>query len=418
MFYFLLAFLFYPNNAHAYIDPGGIGAIFNIILAGLATSIFYLRSYIYKTLFKLKTFFQDIKSFFKLNHNKKIVIYIENLQYKKYFGYVIDYLEKSNLKVTLISDKLDDQLKKLKNIEMISIQSDFLRNLLLSNINCGILILTTPDIGNLHVKKSKFCKHYLYIFHSVVSTRMVYGKNAFKNYDTICCNGAYQFEELKELNTQLDNSNQKLLQTGYPYFDILSVNQNVKKSENNRIKTILIAPSWDPKIKDLYDKYYKDLISRLLIEDYKIIFRPHPEYVKRFKSRFESFKDNFLSNLNFQIDTFESLTKSFEESDVLITDWSGISFEYNYSTSKPVLFFDIPVKKLNDDQINFNEIFEYKNRSNIGLILKSKDDIINAIKENKFKERNKKFYLENFYNLGKSSSIILKIIEDLNSKIN
>lgn len=417
-FYSLLFFLIYSNNAYAYIDPGGIGAIFNILLAGIATSIFYLRSYVYKILINVKTLVKDLKNFFKSNHNKKIVIYIENIQYKKYFGNLIDYFEKSNLEVTLISDELDDQLKNLKNIETISIHSDFLRNLMLSNINCGILILTTPDIGNLYVKKSKFCKHYLYIFHSVVSTRMVYAKNAFKNYDTICCNGDYQLEELKELNKQLGNNKQQLLQTGYPYFDILYDYQNARKFKNNKIKKIFIAPSWDPKNKDLYNMYYKDLADKLLIENYKIIFRPHPEYVKRFANNFKNFKENFLLNSNFTIDTSESLTKSFQDSDILITDWSGISFEYNFSTSKPVIFFDIPVKQLNDDLINFDEIFEYKNRSKIGLVLKSIDEITNVIKEDKFIEKNGKFYLENFYNLGKSSSIILEKIKDLNSKIN
>lgn len=417
-FYYSFIFTICSNNAHAYIDPGGIGAIFNILLAGVATSIFYLRSYVYKILINIKTFFKDIKNFLKANHYKKIVIYIENLQYKKYFGNLIDYFEKSNLEVTLITDKLDDQLKNLKKIETISIHSDFLRNLMLSNINCGILILTTPDIGNLYVKKSKFCKHYLYIFHSVVSTRMVYGKNAFKNYDTICCNGDYQLEELKKLNKQIGNNKQQLLQTGYPYFDILYNYQNDGKFENNKIKTIFIAPSWDPKNKDLYNEYYKDLINKLLIENYKIIFRPHPEYVKRFANNFKNFNENFLSNLNFTIDTSESLTESFQGSDILITDWSGISFEYNFSTSKPVIFFDIPIKKLNDDPINFDEIFEYKNRSKIGLILKSIDEIINVIKADKCVQKNEKFYLENFYNLGKSSSIILEKIKDLNSKIN
>ena len=102
------------NNAYAYIDPGGIGAIFNILLAGIATSIFYLRSYVYKILINIKTFFKYMKNFLKANRYKKIVIYIKNLQYKKYFGNMIDYFEKSNLEVTLITDKLDDQLKNFK----------------------------------------------------------------------------------------------------------------------------------------------------------------------------------------------------------------------------------------------------------------------------------------------------------------
>ena len=37
------------------------------------------------------------------------------------------------------------------------------------------------------------------------------------------------------------------------------------------------------------------------------------------------------------------------ESDLLITDWSDISFEFAFTTDKPVLFIDTPMKIMNPD---------------------------------------------------------------------
>ena len=37
------------------------------------------------------------------------------------------------------------------------------------------------------------------------------------------------------------------------------------------------------------------------------------------------------------------------EADLMITDWSGIAYEYAYTTCKPVLFIDTPMKIMNPE---------------------------------------------------------------------
>ena len=58
------------------------------------------------------------------------------------------------------------------------------------------MIMTLAGLGNYHLKKSKNCKNYIYIFHSPVSTHLTYEKDSFKNYDIIFANGEYQIQEL------------------------------------------------------------------------------------------------------------------------------------------------------------------------------------------------------------------------------
>ena len=38
-----------------------------------------------------------------------------------------------------------------------------------------------------------------------------------------------------------------------------------------------------------------------------------------------------------------------DQSDVLITDWSGIAYEYAFRTKRPVVFVDTPMKVINPD---------------------------------------------------------------------
>mgnify|MGYP001164144903 CR=1 FL=1 len=94
-FILLPTFLFatMTQNASAYIDPGGIGAMFNLIIAGLVAGLFYIRSSIYSFFFNLKEFKNDIKNFYKFyKKTKSVVIYCENYQYLKYYGKILEEL--------------------------------------------------------------------------------------------------------------------------------------------------------------------------------------------------------------------------------------------------------------------------------------------------------------------------------------
>ena len=81
-----------------------------------------------------------------------------------------------------------------------------------------MVIMTLTDLDNHEIKKSKFCKNYVYIFHSLASTHKCYTKEAFKNYDIILSNGDYQKElEIAEKFLIL----KKIFNTGYLYLEEL-----------------------------------------------------------------------------------------------------------------------------------------------------------------------------------------------------
>ena len=75
-------------------------------------------------------------------------------------------------------------------------------------LKCDIMLMTLTDLDNHEIKKSKNCKNYLYLFHSLCSTFKSYTKNAFDNYDIILANGSHQVKEIRK-NEKLFNLKKK-----------------------------------------------------------------------------------------------------------------------------------------------------------------------------------------------------------------
>ena len=68
--------------------------------------------------------------------------------------------------ISRISDKNDFfYTYKNKNLKSFYISKTIGQIILLNNISCKNLILTMPDLENYHIKKSKNCSNYLYLFH-------------------------------------------------------------------------------------------------------------------------------------------------------------------------------------------------------------------------------------------------------------
>ena len=79
-----------------------------------------------------------------------------------------------------------------------------------------MVVMTLTDLGNHEIKRSKNCKSYAYLFHSLVSTHKGYTHKAFENYDVILSNGEYQKKEF-EIFEKLFNFKKKKFLTQVIY---------------------------------------------------------------------------------------------------------------------------------------------------------------------------------------------------------
>jgi len=235
--------------------------------------------------------YQTFNKLNKSNNKKKIIFFSESKNYRNYLIGLIKSLEeekKSNLSIIyLTSDKNDiDQIS--DDIKPIYIGTGFFMTLLFYLIDCDILVMTLTDLNNHKIKKSKFCKNYIYLFHSLVSVHKTYTHEAFKNYDIILCNGEYQKKELRYCEKFFNFKEKKLFNTGYLYLEHLYNNKKFKVDNNK----ILFAPSWNKSSRNLFDDYAEEISDILLDKNYNITLRTHPETLKRSIKNLEKIRSN------------------------------------------------------------------------------------------------------------------------------
>ena len=100
-----------------------------------------------------------------------------------------------------------------------------------------------------------------------------------------------------------------------------------------------------------------------------MIVRPHPQYVRHFEERIDALARKYGA-AGVQVQKDFSSNKTVYMADLLITDWSSIAFEYTFSTLKPVLFINTPMKILNPDYQELSTVpidLELRNRVGISL---------------------------------------------------
>ena len=351
---------------------------------------------------------------------KKIVFYSEHESYYSYFeGIIKELISKHKQTLCYVtSDPCDPILQKSES----RIKPFYLNKLFpifMSIVNCRVFVITMTDLDQFHIKRSINPVHYIYVFHSLVSTHLIYRYGAFDHYDSILCCGLHQVKEISQHEKFNKLPQKKLIKAGYYRLErIYQAYQRCyqKNLSSSAEKTILIAPSWG--VDNILESCGENLISILLKEGYNVIVRPHPETIIRFPNLVAKISSKFRGNPNFTLETSVSADESLIRADVLISDYSGISFEYAFGTERPVLFLDVPLKIHNP---RFKELgiepLELSLRSKIGVIVSPKkleivpQVISNLIANNAdYKKRIIGLRKKYVYAFGHSSKISAKYI--------
>ena len=85
----------------------------------------------------------------------------------------------------------------------------------------------------------------------------------------------------------------------------------------------------------MLELYCDTIIEKLITQNYKIILRPHPEHFKRSRETINQIKNKYKDKVILE-ENIKSLDSLFM-SNLLITDWSGIAFEYLFCLDKKVI---------------------------------------------------------------------------------
>ena len=138
---------------------------------------------------------------------------------------------------------------------------------------------------------------------------------------------------------------------------------------------MLLAPSWGNN--GILTAYGAEFIEKLLKTDYNIIIRPHPQSFASEKELMDSLMQKFPESdrlkWNRDADNFNVLN----EADILISDFSGIVFDFSLVFNKPIIYTE-PSMDWSQYEYSWDseELWTYKILPKIGRKL-SKDNFGN-----------------------------------------
>ena len=299
----------------------------------------------------------DYKRFFTIG-NKHLVFYSESNGFYKYFKGFIDYiLANTNLTIHYITSDPNDNIFELEK-ENSRIKGYYIgENKLITmmmKMDSDVVAMTMPDLENFHIKRSYLRKdiEYIFIQHGIGSNNMGMRRGCTDHFDTVFCAGPHQKREEEQIGDLYGLPNRNLVEVGYPLLDDMRRDYNAMPKVENKRKKILIAPSWQTD--NIVDSCLEDILDGLEGHDYEVIVRPHPQEVKLKREYMETLKKRYEPK-GIEIQTDFSSHNPVLEADLLITDWSGITWEYAFTTLRPILFINTPMKVRNPEYERIEE---------------------------------------------------------------
>ena len=315
-----------------YIDPGTGFMLFTVITSILSAAVYSIRVFA----LKMRT---RIGGKGKVDAQKlPFVIFSDNKRYWNVFEPVCRELAKRGKNVLYITGSEDDPAFScgLENVTAEYAGSGNQMFNRLNNLNAYVVLSSTPGIEVYQWKRSPKVSWYVHIPHAA-SEVILYRMFGIDYYDAVLLSGQYQADDIRALEALRNLPAKELKMIGIPYMDEMA-----KRLENNpspnHPRTVLLAPSWGSSA--IFSVYGGKIIDALLKTGYHVIIRPHPQSFQsetELMSRLmQEYPESADLEWNRDTDNFNVLNRS----DILISDFSGVIFDFTLIYDKPVIYTD------------------------------------------------------------------------------
>ena len=207
----------------------------------------------------------------------------------------------------------------------------------LNFLKANVVLSTTPGLDVYQWKRSRDVKYYVHIPHAASEITM-YRMFGVDYYDAILLSGDYQIQDLRDLEKLRGIPAKELLKVGIPYMDEMAKRLQNADPVPAHERTVLLAPSWGPSA--IFSVYGGKIIEKLLQTGYHVIVRPHPQSFTSEKEMLDKLMQEYPESdrleWNRDNDNFNVLNRS----DILISDFSGVIFDFSLVYDKPVIYTD------------------------------------------------------------------------------
>ena len=411
--------LFIPTPAFAYLDPSSGSMLFYFLVGVFATLIYSIKNLFFRVKVSISRLFSKGKV--KLKDKKNIVFYSEGGHYWPTFEPVIEALSNMGIECSYYtSDSKDEGLKfQAPTVDTLFIGDSQFSFISLNYLEARILVMTTPQIDVMHLKRSKDVDYFVHLIHSPIDV-FKYRPFSFDLFDCIMCSGQYQIDHLRMIEEARSLPPKNLLMTGLVYFDELLKSKKVTKPKNKQ-KTILVAPTWGRS--SLLNKVGFKPLQLLIDAGFKVILRPHPQSFASDVELIKEIESKCDQSDAITIDKSQSAQKSMERADVMVSDVSGIIFDFAFIYEKPVVTFSaildesklLEITKVNDTRKDEDkvQIWEVEKKSDISTEINiaqvdNLPGIVNQALSSDFVGNIRKLRDESIFNYGYAGKVAAK----------
>lgn len=321
-----------------YIDPGTGAMLFTTIIGIITTASFALKKLFIK--FKFFATSGGAKGA-AISDKLPIVIFSDSKRYWNVFKPICDELDKRGQEAHYWTISPDDPAleEHYENVKCEFIGEGNRGYARLNMMKAYICLSTTPGLDVYQWRRSKDTDYYVHTSHAAGGYTM-YRMFGLDFYDAVLLTGSYQDDEVKSLEKVRNLPAKETLAVGSTYLDLLDerIRKNGIREKSKTNPVVLLAPSWGPS--SILNKFGDEFLSALMETGYEIIVRPHPQSSTSEKDLLERLQKKFPENdkwhWNYDNDNFDVLMKS----DIMITDFSGVIFEYTLVFDGPVIYTD------------------------------------------------------------------------------
>lgn len=359
------------NNFLLYIDPGTGSMLFSILI-GAAATLFFVAKAAWIKLKILLSGKKDGSGVVDASY-KTYVIYNEGNQYWNVFKPVTDEFEKRKIPLMYYTssktDPIFDQKYEFVTSEYIGEGNTAFAKL--NMLSAGFVLMTTPGLQVYQLKRSKSVKHYSHVLHmpNDATTYRLFGLDYF---DSVLLTGDYQKDDIRTLEKNRGINSKDLVTVGCSYLDVLSEKINSIPAEENHVFTVLVSPSWGEV--GVLKRFGERLLDPLAATGWKIIVRPHPQSKKSEADMLKRLEERYKDYANVEWDYNRDNIYSMKKADIMISDFSGIVFDYTFLCNKPVMYVNTDMDLRPYDAYDLNkQLWQFSVLEKMGIKLEEKD---------------------------------------------
>ena len=315
-----------------YIDPGTGSMLFTILIGVLGAAFYSARMLFIKLRYRLGGGKVE-----ELDKKIPLVIFSDGKQYWKVFAPICKELSARGQEVVYYTMSQDDPAL---SAEIPGMTAEFIGedNRAFTKLNflkANVVFSTTPGLDVYQWKRSKDVDFYVHIPHAPNDITL-YRMFGIDYYDAILLSGDYQVKQIRQMEAKRELPAKDLVTVGIPYMDDMAARLEKEGPAPEHERTVLLAPSWGDSA--LFGVYGGKIIEKLLETGYHIIVRPHPQSFKSEKELMDKLMEKFPNSdkleWNRDSDNFDVLRRS----DILISDFSGVTFDFSLIYDKPVIY--------------------------------------------------------------------------------